>query len=150
MEQGEKVKTFLIATAAMAFLLANGPAMNAQGTAAPTAAAPAIATTDTAKDSGISGKWHFVMDTPGGDREMDAEFIVDKDGNVTGKYGTTDVAGTYKDGNMDLNFSMTSEESGETAPLKLQGKLDETNALTGTWAFSSYDGTFKATRPKSE
>jgi len=44
---------------------------------------------------------------------------------------------------------MTSEESGETAPLKLVGKLDETAALVGTWEFSSYNGTFKATRPKS-
>jgi hypothetical protein len=141
------VKRFLF-LAAIAFLVVGGSEMNAQTTPAPNAAGQSTAATDTAKDSGIAGKWHFVMDTPGGDREMDAEFAVDKDGNVTGKYGTTDVAGTYKDGAMDLNFSMTSEESGETAPLKLQGKLDEAKTLTGTWAFSSYDGTFKATRPK--
>lgn len=98
---------------------------------------------------GIDGKWHFVMDTPGGDREMDADFAVDADGKVTGKFGDAAVAGTYKDGQMNLEFSMTSEESGETAPLKLTGKLDDSEALAGDWAFSSYNGTFKATRPKS-
>jgi len=47
-----------------------------------------------------------------------------------------------------LNFQMTSEESGQTAALKLVGKLDETAALVGTWEFSEYNGAFKATRPK--
>jgi hypothetical protein len=101
-----------------------------------------------AQDAGLNGKWHFVMDTPGGDREMDAEFAVGADGKVTGKYGKTDVAGTFKDGKMDLDFEMTSEESGETAHLKLIGKFDDKMALIGTWEFSSYSGTFKATRPK--
>jgi hypothetical protein len=102
----------------------------------------------TPQHSAIEGKWHFVMDTPGGDREMEAEFAVDADGKVTGKYGSTDVAGTFKDGHLLLNFQMTSEESGETAALKIDGKLDDTAALTGTWEFSSYNGTFKASRPK--
>jgi hypothetical protein len=44
---------------------------------------------------------------------------------------------------------MTSDETGETAPLKIAGKIDDTAAMTGTWEFSSYDGTFKATRPKA-
>jgi hypothetical protein len=125
----ECVKRFLVVTLAMACLILGRQIAKAQ-------------------DAGINGKWHFVMDTPGGDREVDAEFTVAEDGKVTGKYGTTDVAGTFKDGKLDLNFSMTSEESGETAPLKLVGKLDETAALVGTWEFSAYNGTFKATRPK--
>lgn len=131
--RSECVKRFLFVAAAMAFLIAGGPVMNAQ---------------DAAKDAGINGKWHFVLDTPGGDREMDAEFTVDADGKVTGKYGDTDVLGTYKDGKMDLAFPMTSEEADETATLKLDGRLDDTRALTGTWEFSEYSGTFKATRPK--
>jgi len=126
------MKLFLLAAAAMLWAV---PGQQA---------AP---TTQTA--GGIDGKWHFVLDTPGGDREMDAEFAVDGDGKVTGKFADATVAGTYKDGQMDLEFSMTSEESGETAPLKLTGKLDETNTLSGDWAFSEYNGTFKATRPKS-
>jgi len=104
--------------------------------------------TATPQHSAIDGKWHFVMDTPGGDREMEAEFAVDADGKVTGKYGTTDVAGTFKDGHLLLDFQMTSEESGETAALKIDGKLDDTAVLAGTWEFSSYNGTFKASRPK--
>src|SRR3569833_4108642 len=49
-----------------------------------------------AQNAGIAGKWHFVLATPGGDREVDADFAVDDDGNVTGKWGNADVAGTYK------------------------------------------------------
>jgi len=101
----------------------------------------------TAQLSGIEGKWHFVLDTPGGDREMDATFAVDASGKVTGKFGETDVAGTFKDGQMALDFPLTSAESGETAAMKLTGKLDDTAALVGTWEFSSYNGTFKASRP---
>jgi hypothetical protein len=96
----------------------------------------------------IDGKWHFVLDTPGGDREMDAEFTTDADGKVTGKFGKTDVAGTFKDGHLALEFSMTSEESGETAAMKIDGKLDDTMALAGTWEFSAYNGAFKASHPK--
>ena len=99
--------------------------------------------------TGIAGKWHFVMETPGGDREADADLAVDPDGNVTGKFGVSEVTGTYKDGKLDLDFAFTSDEIGETAELKFRGKLDETSALTGTWEFISYNGTFKATRLKA-
>lgn len=98
--------------------------------------------------SGIEGKWHFVLDTPGGDREMNATFAVDASGKVTGKFGETDVAGIFKDGQMSLDFPLTSVESGETAAMKLTGKLDDTAALVGAWEFSSYGGTFKASRPQ--
>ena len=104
--------------------------------------------TTTAQQSGIEGKWHFVLDTPGGDREMDATFAVDDSGKVTGKFGDADVAGTFKDGQMALEFQLTSAESGETAAMKLAGKLDDTAALVGNWEFSAYNGTFKASRPK--
>lgn len=99
------------------------------------------------QDAGINGKWHFVLETPGGDREVDADLAVDSDGNVTGKWGPADVAGTYKDGKLALDFQFTSEEVGATAAMKIDGKLDETAALTGNWAFTEYNGTYKATRP---
>ena len=99
------------------------------------------------QDAGINGKWHFVLETPGGDREVDADIAVDSDGNVTGKWGSADVAGTYKDGKLALDFQFTSEEVGATAAMKIDGKLDETAALTGNWAFTEYNGTYKATRP---
>ena len=100
-----------------------------------------------AQDTGIKGKWHFVLETPGGDREVDADFNVDADGNVTGKWGGSDVAGTYKDGKLALDFQFTSEEVGTTAAMKIDGKLDDAAALAGDWAFSEYNGTYKATRP---
>ncbi|MFC5863510.1 hypothetical protein ACFPT7_14485 [Acidicapsa dinghuensis] len=104
---------------------------------------------DAAKpDVRINGKWHFVFDTEGGDREFEAEFTVDPDGNVTGTFGPSAVKGTFKDGHLSLLFETTSEEANETAPLHIDGKFDDkTTSLTGTWQFSSYDGAFKATHP---
>lgn len=101
-----------------------------------------------AQDAGINGKWHFVLATPGGDREMDADFTVDADGKVTGKFGPTDVAGTFKDGQLDLNFEMTSEEAGITAQMKISSKVEAGAPLSGNWEFGSYSGTFTADRPK--
>lgn len=98
----------------------------------------------------INGKWHFVFDTEGGDREFEAEFTVDPDGNVTGTFGPSPVKGTFKDNHLDLLFETTSEEANETAQLHIDGKLDEAASLTGTWQFSSYDGAFKATHPQAQ
>jgi hypothetical protein len=100
------------------------------------------------QDKKLDGKWHFVFDTQGGDREFEAEFFVDPDGKVTGTWDKTPVAGTYKDGHMQLAFETTSQEANETAQLQLDGKIDDTSTITGSWVFSSYDGTFKATHPK--
>jgi len=100
-----------------------------------------------AGNGGINGKWHFVLATPGGDREVDADFTVDNDGNVTGKWGPSDVAGTYKEGKLALKFSFTSDEAATTADMNLDGKLDDAGALAGDWTFSEYNGTFQAKRP---
>jgi hypothetical protein len=91
----------------------------------------------------ISGKWHFVLQTEGGDREKEATF--QQAGNkVTGKWDDADVQGTFDDGKLDLEFPVTSEEVGK-GMLKLKGQAAE-DSLTGTWEFQSYSGTFKATR----
>ena len=90
-----------------------------------------------------TGNWHFVLDTPGGDRESDAVFTLDGE-KVTGKYGKADVAGTYQDGKIDLAFTIDTEEAG-TGTLKIVGALDG-DAITGNWEFTEYNGTFKATR----
>lgn len=103
---------------------------------------------DNAAPSGINGKWQFVLDTPGGYRDVDADFKVDADGKVTGTWGKDSAVGTFKDGKLELGFSMTSEEAGETAQMKVMGTLDASGAITGNWQWSSYDGTFKAMRPK--
>ena len=93
------------------------------------------------------GNGILFLQTPGGEREVDADLAVDADGNVTGKWGNADVAGTYKDGKLALDFQFTSEEVGATAAMKIDGKLDDTAALAGDWAFSEYNGTYKAMRP---
>lgn len=99
--------------------------------------------------AGIAGKWHFVLATPGGDREVDADFTVDNDGNVTGKWGPADVAGTYKEGKLALKFPFTSEEVGTTADMSIDGKAGDAGTLAGDWAFSEYNGTFEAKRPSA-
>lgn len=128
------MRKFLVIAAAVVCFVIGRPAVQAQDTAS----------------NGVNGKWHFVLETPGGDREVNAEFTVDNDGNVTGKWGPADATGTWKDGKLSLNFEFTSDEAGVTAPMKIDGKLDETAALSGDWAFSEYSGTFKATRPAPE
>jgi hypothetical protein len=100
------------------------------------------------QDKRIDGKWHFVFDTQGGDREFEAEFSVDADGKVSGTWDNKPAAGTYKDGHLQMAFDTHSEEANETATLKLDGQIDDSETLTGNWSFSSYDGTFKATHLK--
>ena len=131
--------------------LAQAPATPATPAAPTTPATPAPAQdthADTHSDKRINGKWHFVFDTQGGDREFNADFTVDADGNVTGTWEKSPATGTCKDGHLVMTFDVTSDEANETAPLHLDGKLDDSGVITGTWQFSSYDGTFKATRPK--
>ncbi|MBV9302965.1 MAG: hypothetical protein JOY62_16050 [Acidobacteriaceae bacterium] len=91
----------------------------------------------------ISGKWHFVLQTEGGERDRDANF--QQDGKkVSGKWADADVQGTFDNGKLDLEFPIKSEEAGE-GTLKLKGELTE-DSLNGTWEFQVYSGTFKATR----
>ncbi len=92
----------------------------------------------------ISGNWHFVLATPGGDREGSASLTVSGD-QVSGKFDTAEVKGTYKEGALELSFPYNSAEVGVTAPLSFQGKMAD-GKLTGTWTFSEYSGTFLATR----
>jgi len=91
----------------------------------------------------ISGKWHFVLQTEGGERDVDANFQQQAE-KVTGTWDKAKVQGTFSDGKLNLEFPIESEEAGP-GTLTLKGQL-EGDALTGTWAFQTYDGKFKATR----
>ncbi len=93
----------------------------------------------------ISGKWHFVLQTPDSDRTYDPTFTQDGQ-KVGGKWDNSDVKGTFADGKLDLEFPVNSEEAG-TGTLKLTGKFEK-DQLTGNWSFQTYDGAFKATRVK--
>ena len=97
--------------------------------------------------SDLNGAWHFVLDTPGGDRTFDATFTVDGE-QVTGKLADSDVKGTFKDGVMDLSFPFNSAEAG-SGTLNMKGTLKE-GSLTGNWDFAGYSGTFKAAHPAAQ
>lgn len=96
-----------------------------------------------AQTDNVSGKWHFVLETEGGDREIDADFRQQAE-KVTGTWDKAKVQGTFSGGKLNLEFPIESEEAGP-GTLTLKGQL-EGEALTGTWAFQTYDGKFKATR----
>jgi len=96
-----------------------------------------------AADASIAGKWHFVIDSEGGTREVEPVFELH--GNkVTGKWNNDDVQGTFADGKLDLNFIVNSEEGGR-GTLGIKGTFTK-YTLTGTWSFQSYEGKFRATR----
>ncbi len=133
------IRTILsLATVAAALCVGAWPATMQDGAPQPSQA--------TAATNDISGKWHFILNTEGGDRDSQALFKVDGD-QVTGKWDTTDVKGTYKDGDLDLAFPLNSEEAGMTATFKVKGKLKD-GKLVGNWEFSDYNGTFTATKNK--
>ena len=97
-----------------------------------------------AMDSGVAGKWAFVLETEGGPREAPAEFTLD--GTVVGgTWGKQPAKGTFKDGELSMEFDFDSDEVGKGV-MKMVGKLDG-DSLVGKWEFQSYNGTFKATRP---
>ena len=127
------MKRFWLAAAVFVAVLMGSAVSKAQ------AAAPA---------GGINGKWHFALDTPGGERDVEANLTVDADGKVSGTWGTSTAAGTYTDGKLDLAFQFTSDEAGETSEMKVTGTLNDKGILAGNWKFSSYDGAFTASRPK--
>ena len=93
----------------------------------------------------ITGKWHFVFQTEGGERIFEPVFQQDAD-QVTGKWGNGDVKGTFAEGKLNLEFPVTSEEAGP-GTLKVKGQLAD-DALAGDWSFNEYSGAFKATRVK--
>jgi hypothetical protein len=103
----------------------------------------ALSPVRSAPKADVSGKWHFVLQTEGGDREREATFQ-QHGSKVTGKWDDADVQGTYDDGKLDLEFPVMTEEVGK-GTLKIRGQAAE-DSLTGTWEFQSYSGTFKATR----
>ena len=95
----------------------------------------------------VSGKWQFVFDTESGDKREEAASFQQDGTKVTGKFVNADVQGTFKDGELDLSFPVTSEGGRMSGTLKIKGKLAE-DALKGTWDFEEFSGSFSATRVK--
>jgi hypothetical protein len=95
----------------------------------------------------VSGKWQFVVTTPGGDLQANAEFKLDGK-KVSGTFDSTPVDGTFADGKLDLSFAYDAESKGAgKGTMKINGDLSG-DELSGKWEFGEYSGTFKATRPK--
>lgn len=95
-------------------------------------------------DSPVDGKWQFNLETDGGPRQAAVEMKTDGD-QVSGTWDTTELKGTFKEGQLALSFPMTSAEANLTADLVIDGTL-EGDALKGTWKFGEYAGTFAATK----
>lgn len=89
-------------------------------------------------DDPVTGKWDITLDTPGGERKAAPSFTLDGD-KVGGKWDQSEVAGTFKDGKLELSFALTSNEAGQTAPLKISATI-EGGAMKGTWSWATYDG----------
>jgi hypothetical protein len=95
-------------------------------------------------DSAIDGTWQFNLQTDGGPRDVTVVMKADGD-QVTGKWDTTDLKGTFSNNTLALKFPLTSAEANMTADLIIDGTL-EGDALKGTWKFGEYSGTFTATK----
>jgi hypothetical protein len=92
----------------------------------------------------LTGKWSMVMDTPGGERRAAPVLALDGE-TVTGKWDKSDVKGTFKDGQLELDFPLESGEAGYKANFKVSAKL-EAGVLKGTWKFSEYSGKLEGKR----
>jgi hypothetical protein len=90
-----------------------------------------------------SGDWLFAFQTPDGSREAPASLKVTGE-QVTGKFVDADVKGTYKDGAIDCAFPFSSPEVGP-GTMVIKGTM-ASGALSGTWEFAGYSGTFAARR----
>ena len=99
-----------------------------------------------AQSDDLTGQWHFVIQTEGGERTADPTFQLEGQ-SVTGKWDKADVKGTFVSGRLDLAFAYHSEEAGP-GTLKIKGELKD-GAISGTWEFQEYTGSFKATRAKN-
>ena len=106
---------------------------------------PALHGQDSTGSASLTGKWHFVIDTGSDNREFDADFSV-ADGKVTGTFDKDEVKGTVEGEKFKLEFPHNSDEVGKGV-LKIDGKI-AADQLSGSWSFQTYDGSFKATRPK--
>ena len=96
--------------------------------------------------AGIAGKWQFVLQTEGGERQQTVEFQLDGS-SVSGKWAGAEVKGTFADDKLNLAFPFSSSEGGLSGTLKITGKLTE-GKLTGNWDFEGHGGTFEATPSK--
>jgi hypothetical protein len=98
----------------------------------------------TASAFDLAGKWEFVFETDQGIRRAPVTLELNGE-QVAGKFGETDVKGTFSGGKLELKFPFYSTEAGFEADLSLHGAA-EGEALKGEWTFSDNEGTWTGNR----
>jgi len=102
------------------------------------AAAPASA-------ADVDGDWQMVFQTEVGPRETPLNVTTDGE-TATAVMGETQLAGTYKDGLLELSGEHYAADAGYTATLTIKARMDGP-ALTGEWIWSEYSSVFEGKRP---
>ena len=92
----------------------------------------------------LSGKWNFVWQTPGGERQSILTFT-QKGEKVEARFpdAKEPVSGTLKDGKLSLAGRLYSAEAGAEADFHLDGTLAG-QELKGTGAWAEHQMTFTA------
>ena len=99
-----------------------------------------------AQAADIDGAWALVFQTEAGTREKSLHVATDGD-KATATLGETELAGTYKDGILELEGEHHSPEAGYSATLTLTGKLAE-GELRGDSTWGQHASTFVGTQPE--
>jgi hypothetical protein len=98
----------------------------------------------TAQTAGIAGKWLFVLSTGEYSAEYTAEMQLAGE-QVTGTLAGQKLDGAFRDGELALKFPFHPPEAEAPDVLAIDAQLDG-DALSGSFTFSEYAGTFQGTR----
>ena len=78
-------------------------------------------------------------------RKLALNIKVADDGAVSGTLASSELKGTFKDGELKLEFEYVDEESAGKGILKITGK-SAGGVLAGEWSFNGSVGNFKTVR----
>lgn len=92
----------------------------------------------------LDGKWNFVWQTPGGERQS-ALVFKQKAEEVEARFPDSKepIMGTFKDGKLTLSGRLFSSEAGETADFHMHGTLSGSE-LKGTGGWGEHQLSFTA------
>jgi hypothetical protein len=92
----------------------------------------------------LNGKWNFVWQTPGGERQSTLTLTQDAE-KVEAHFPDVKepVPGTFKDGKLSLVGRLYSPEAGESADFRLDGTLSGAE-LKGTGSWGEHELSFTA------
>ena len=94
----------------------------------------------------IAGKWNFVWETEGGQRRTTMTLRVSGERVEADMQGSPrPLSGTWKEGKVELQGAVYSQEGGGEGTFKLSGRLDD-GKLKGSASWNEHPVTFTATR----